>query len=47
MVAVLGWPVADALFAVAVAGFIVFSHHDNIARLLAGRERKLGQPAEG
>ena len=42
-----GWPLADALFAVAVAAFIVISHHDNIARLLSGRERKLGQSAEG
>ena len=43
MVAVVGWPLADATFAVAVAGFILFSHHDNIARLVSGRERKLGE----
>lgn len=34
------------LFAVGGAGFLVYSHRDNVARLLAGTERRLGQPAE-
>jgi acyl phosphate:glycerol-3-phosphate acyltransferase len=34
------------LFAVGAAGFLVYSHRDNVARLLAGTERRLGQPAE-
>src|SRR5436190_1332643 len=42
MVEVGGWPVAYGLFAVGAAAFILISHHDNIKRLLQGRERKLG-----
>jgi glycerol-3-phosphate acyltransferase PlsY len=34
------------LFALGGAGFLVYSHRDNVARLLAGTERRLGQPAE-
>src|SRR5579883_2189488 len=28
------------------AGFLLYSHRDNVARLLAGTERRLGQPAQ-
>ena len=34
---------AWAVWGVAVAGFIVLAHRDNIERLLAGKERKLGE----
>lgn len=34
-----------AIWGVLVGGFVVVAHHDNIQRLLAGKERKLGQPA--
>lgn len=34
------------LYGLLVAGIIIFQHRDNIARLLAGTERRLGQPAE-
>jgi glycerol-3-phosphate acyltransferase PlsY len=34
------------LFAAGGAGFLTYSHRDNVARLLAGTERRLGQPAE-
>jgi glycerol-3-phosphate acyltransferase PlsY len=36
---------AWAVWGVLVAGFIVAAHHDNIQRLLAGTERKLGERA--
>jgi glycerol-3-phosphate acyltransferase PlsY len=36
---------AWALWGVLVGGFIVVAHRDNIARLLAGKERKLGERA--
>ncbi len=36
---------AWALWGVLVGGFIVVAHKDNIARLLAGKERKLGERA--
>ncbi len=45
-VAVWGWPAAYMLFGLGAAAFIVASHHDNIQRLLAGRERKLGEPVQ-
>lgn len=35
------WP--HAIYAVLAAAFVIFSHRDNIQRLLAGTERKLGQ----
>lgn len=41
--AVLTGEPAWALWGVLVAGFIVVAHRDNIERLLAGTERKLGQ----
>lgn len=41
----LGAPPALGLFALATAAIVIGSHHDNIARLLAGTERKMGQPA--
>ncbi len=47
LVAANGWPVAYVPFAVVVAAFILFSHHDNIQRLITGRERKIGGPAQG
>ena len=34
------------IYACVGAGLIVFQHRDNIARLLAGTERKVGQKAE-
>ena len=42
MVGTGGWPVAYGAFALGAAAFILVSHHDNIKRLLQGRERKLG-----
>ena len=41
--AVVGGEPAWALWGVLVGGFIVVAHRDNIERLLAGTERKLGQ----
>ena len=38
-----GGPVAVAAVGLAVAALIVFQHRANIGRLLAGRERKLGE----
>ncbi len=34
-----------AIWGVAIAGLILFRHRANIGRLLAGRERKLGEKA--
>ncbi len=43
----LGWqPLWLFLFAGPMAGMIVFQHRDNISRLRAGQERKLGQAAD-
>jgi len=46
---VAGWPIGDILplliFAVAMAGLIVFRHRANLARLLRGQENKIGQRA--
>ena len=39
-------PRAHLLFVVGGASFLIYSHRDNIERLLAGTERRLGQPAE-
>ena len=39
------YPVASVVAAATVAGIIVARHRDNIARLLAGTERRLGQRA--
>ncbi|MCL4458387.1 MAG: glycerol-3-phosphate 1-O-acyltransferase PlsY [Chloroflexi bacterium] len=40
---VLGYqPPAYAIFAVVAAGLIFFQHRDNIQRILAGRERRIG-----
>jgi acyl phosphate:glycerol-3-phosphate acyltransferase len=46
LVAVAGFPVAYAAYAVLGAGLIVVQHRGNIGRLLNGTERKLGQKAE-
>ncbi|MFQ5827380.1 MAG: glycerol-3-phosphate 1-O-acyltransferase PlsY [Dehalococcoidia bacterium] len=43
----LGWPHVELLvYTALVAAAIVIQHRDNIARLRAGQERKLGQGAE-
>lgn len=43
----LGWDsLPHAAFGIAAALFVIWSHRDNIKRLLAGTERKLGQKAE-
>ena len=39
-------PPAYSLFGVVGAALVVGKHHDNIRRLLAGTERKLGEPAK-
>ena len=39
-------PLEYFIFAVVAAGLIVFQHQDNISRLLAGKESKLGQKVE-
>lgn len=41
-----GQPTALALFAVATGALVIVQHRDNIARLLAGTERRLGQRPE-
>jgi glycerol-3-phosphate acyltransferase PlsY len=41
----LGYPGASAIAALAVAAIILARHRDNIARLLAGTERRLGYRA--
>jgi glycerol-3-phosphate acyltransferase PlsY len=41
----LGYPPAFAVAAVAVGALIVVRHRDNIARLMSGTERRLGQRA--
>ncbi len=41
------YPGAFVLAAVVVAAIIVWRHRDNIARLLSGTERRLGQRASG
>jgi glycerol-3-phosphate acyltransferase PlsY len=38
-----GQPIAYVAFALVVGGFILIAHHDNIDRLVHGKERKLGQ----
>ncbi len=43
--ALLGYPASHALAALAVAMIVVMRHRDNIARLLAGNERRLGARA--
>jgi acyl phosphate:glycerol-3-phosphate acyltransferase len=35
-----------AIFAIAGASFVIFSHRDNIERLLQGTERRIGAPRE-
>jgi glycerol-3-phosphate acyltransferase PlsY len=37
------WP--HAVFMILGAAFVIVSHGDNIQRLLAGTERRLGQPS--
>ena len=44
---VLGYPRTSALAAVAVAAIVIVRHHDNIARLRAGTEARLGQRRDG
>ncbi len=44
---ILGWsPVVALAYAVGAPGIIIAQHRDNISRLLAGNERKLGQKVE-
>jgi glycerol-3-phosphate acyltransferase PlsY len=40
---VLGYPRASVLACVVAAAIVIARHHDNIARLTAGTERRLGQ----
>ena len=35
-----------AIFAMVGGGFVIFSHRDNIERLLNGTERRIGSPRE-
>jgi len=42
-----GFPIEYLLYAALGAVMIIYMHRGNIARLLAGRERKLGEKAEG
>ena len=42
-----GFPIEYLIYALIGAIFIIVMHRDNIARLLAGKERKLGEKAEG
>jgi len=41
-----GFPIEYLLYALAGAIFIIVMHRDNIARLLSGKERKLGEKVE-
>ena len=41
----LGYPAPSAVACVVAAALVVAKHRDNIARLAAGTERRLGQPA--
>ncbi len=41
-----GFPVEYLFYAVTGASLIIYMHRDNIQRLLAGKERKLGEKAE-
>lgn len=44
---IFGWyMVFEAVYAVLVGAMILFQHKDNIQRIFAGTERKIGQPAE-
>jgi glycerol-3-phosphate acyltransferase PlsY len=47
LVALTGLPSADYVFAVGGPLLIWLFHHDNIARLLAGTERRFGSPPAG
>ena len=40
-------PWNESLAIVAITGIIIFQHHANIRRLLAGNERRFGEPAGG
>jgi glycerol-3-phosphate acyltransferase PlsY len=40
-------PWNESLAIVAITGIIIFQHHSNIRRLLAGNERRFGEPAGG
>ena len=42
-----GFPIEYLIYALIGAIFIIVMHRDNIARLLTGKERKLGEKAEG
>jgi glycerol-3-phosphate acyltransferase PlsY len=41
-----GQPAALALFGIATGVLVILQHRDNIQRLLAGTERRIGQRAE-
>ncbi|MDD5190475.1 MAG: glycerol-3-phosphate 1-O-acyltransferase PlsY [Dehalococcoidales bacterium] len=41
-----GFPVEYLIYALGGTGIIIYTHRDNIKRLLTGKERKLGQKAE-
>ena len=41
-----GFPVEYLIYALIGGGVVIFMHKDNIGRLLAGKERKLGQKTE-
>lgn len=44
----LGWETLDFLIYAALgASLVIFQHRDNMARLLAGKERRLGEEGEG
>jgi acyl phosphate:glycerol-3-phosphate acyltransferase len=42
---VLGYPTSKVLACAAIAAIVVFRHHENITRLLAGNERRIGARA--
>jgi glycerol-3-phosphate acyltransferase PlsY len=41
----LRYPASHVIACLLAAGIVVARHHENIARLSAGTERRLGQPA--
>jgi acyl phosphate:glycerol-3-phosphate acyltransferase len=46
LVIVKGYPVECLIFALFAALLIIAAHHDNIGRLISGKERRIGQRAE-
>lgn len=44
-VALLGYPASSLLSSLAIAAIVIYRHRENVRRLLAGNERKIGERA--